>query len=711
MKYRFLILFLFNTQIIFSDGQLEQLVASVKAKESAQKGASLLVEKHKKSRNNLSRLAHGIASRGRYVKDRFFDATNYAKEFLLYGFDSTRSYNALLARYRDWLKTKYILRTDFDGFERDRDALHTYAEVSDDNLQKQYDFYKKQRASIITDPGLSEDEQRFIEQRLKHINDGLKKFFSSEEDQSFAVNLKKMEKVPRIAVCASGGGFRAMTATAGFIKGLEKTGLLDTVLFMSALSGSSWATFPRAYGIPTNLLIKGYKKYARLSVSLRNGFILMDADQKKNLMAQAWQTEDCDFPERDIMRDNFLRKFYFEQPLDSITFFGDLIGHMVLAPFDDPTLYRDLAMKFPQPRQRVLLSQLKMYLEKDGCADFPLPIATAVTPLMDMITAARQKAGNDLLHWIEFTPYAIGTRYVGADMKTKGAFVPVWAFNRKFAPEYESAAGFFSKGEPIRYVSQDYAPEMPLGNLLGIWGSAFTFSFRDLIRILGFDHLLGDGSFSFGTIFKTVIDLGMKIAHPFGFFKDSRFLPATVHNFFESLPDSPFVKRTLTLVDAGIAFNLPLPPLLEAERGVDIILIMDASANVFHSDSKGQRRSEALEKAAEWARVKGIPFPQIKGSAAYAKAVQFDLFDNALHPVTVFKGTDGAPTLIYIPLVDTQKTRTTFSIEKCMQESCKTTSFNYKNEEIEGIANHMETMVITYLPIIKEAIKDHFTEG
>lgn len=43
-------------------------------------------------------------------------------------------------------------------------------------------------------------------------------------------------------VC-SGGGYRAMIATAGFLKGAEKTGLLDSTVYLTGMSFSQYFAF------------------------------------------------------------------------------------------------------------------------------------------------------------------------------------------------------------------------------------------------------------------------------------------------------------------------------------------------------------------------------------------------------------------------------------------------------------------------------------
>lgn len=59
------------------------------------------------------------------------------------------------------------------------------------------------------------------------------------------LHLKRLPyKIPIISVCASGGGFRSMLSTQGFLQGLSDIGLIDSIYYMTTLSGSSWGIFP-----------------------------------------------------------------------------------------------------------------------------------------------------------------------------------------------------------------------------------------------------------------------------------------------------------------------------------------------------------------------------------------------------------------------------------------------------------------------------------
>jgi len=90
----------------------------------------------------------------------------------------------------------------------------------------------------------------------------------------------------RIGICTSGGGFRAMFATAGLMCGLEKNSLLPLITHCIGLSGSTWFFFPWVLSkqLPTlytdslvKLLTKGlihtlteqYREFARISLDKR----------------------------------------------------------------------------------------------------------------------------------------------------------------------------------------------------------------------------------------------------------------------------------------------------------------------------------------------------------------------------------------------------------------------------------------------------------
>ncbi|ROL53839.1 Cytosolic phospholipase A2 gamma [Anabarilius grahami] len=85
-------------------------------------------------------------------------------------------------------------------------------------------------SKVRIEPSLNKNEAEFIDGRRKSVLQSLKKL---QIDCS-------QNEVPNIALLGSGGGERAMVALLGSLVQLQKTGLLDSILYLSGVSGSTW---------------------------------------------------------------------------------------------------------------------------------------------------------------------------------------------------------------------------------------------------------------------------------------------------------------------------------------------------------------------------------------------------------------------------------------------------------------------------------------
>jgi len=115
------------------------------------------------------------------------------------------------------------------------------------------------------------------------------------------------DAVPTIALVASGSGFRAMLATLGFLSGFEKTGLLDTVTYISALSGSTWAV--GSWFASQASVVQCTEK---LLPGIAPGLLPIRYDGVR------------------LMINTILSKWCFEQPLTSVVFYDALVANRVL---------------------------------------------------------------------------------------------------------------------------------------------------------------------------------------------------------------------------------------------------------------------------------------------------------------------------------------------------------------------------------------------
>ena len=116
---------------------------------------------------------------------------------------------------------------------------------------------------------------------------------------------------------------------------------------------------------------------------------------------------------------------------------------------------------------------------------------------------------------------------------------------------------------------------------MGIFGSAFEINIKDIIRLLAdqlaatnyqVPKILGN---AIKKALSLIIDSSVAHARPF---------PSMLSNFSYHHKDSPMEhEKTLQLIDAGIDFNLPFPPLLRPARGLDILIMVDSSATVINA--------------------------------------------------------------------------------------------------------------------------------
>lgn len=181
--------------------------------------------------------------------------------------------------------------------------------------------------------------------------------------------------VPTIAIVASGGGFRAMTGTLGFLIGAEKIGLLNATTYMVGLSGSTWLMAPWvSAGIP----LTEFKEY--LAEKIQKGIKYVSLTKMK------------------ILVDAIYVKHLYQQPITFIDLYGALLANVLLSDFGDN-------------RQRVHLSDQAHNVVS---AQVPYPIYTAVR--------AEPYAASQ---WYEFTPYEVGGSWLGC-------YIPSWGYGRAF---------------------------------------------------------------------------------------------------------------------------------------------------------------------------------------------------------------------------------------------------------------------------------------
>jgi hypothetical protein len=551
----------------------------------------------------------------------------------------------------------------------------------------------QQQNALVAQVRLSSDicneEKAFKQKRLVHVKQSLQKMLG-----------KELAHVPTIAVCASGGGYRAMIGTLGLYEGLSEQNSngsrwIDCITYASCLSGSTWFTMPRAMGAPIGAIKDGYKKYS--------GSLVKNPLNKNRFK---YGKGDSYFDESQAANDNIMRLFVWGIPISLPVLYGGRVAHTVLASFDDPKIHAqyNTAIGFPkQSRQQMLISQTKNYIEQSNCSTFPMPIGTMAAPLASQSMAETQKTKSTPYLWAEVTPYEVGFDYYANNALT-GAYIPTWASGRKFNTTDKRWFKWARKKREAELKSTNNAPEITAGTFLGIFGSAFNASAKDGLRIF-FDFHQGASGVK-GVVAK-IVNKVLTLQNPFSVFLpggNTRVFPAELLNHAALEPNSPFYgSGNWVVVDAGVAGNLPFWPLLKKGREVDVIISFDLSDNV----SQG---STALIEAERLARNRNIPFPIIEKSSEYAKRTTqwVTVFDQ--YPV----GMNG-PIVINLSLVDNPNGKPVyyisagkqvpFFIKECFKGDCKTSNFDYTAASIDGLSALGKAIAQSAAPYIKASLE------
>lgn len=492
-------------------------------------------------------------------------------------------------------------------------------------------IFKKAPAHVRLGHDLPLEEQLIIERRITHTKPALAKFLETSLDEK--QNL-------RIGFCGSGGGYRAMLSTVGFLVGAQKIGLLDTVLYMSALSGSTWALGPwTSLDLPIDQFKRQLINKTQDTVSLAGKELLPPPGPA--------QLADVIF--------NLELKYLFHQPITSIDLWGAMIANKLFEPATN--------------RQNIYLSNQRNIIA-DGKHIFP--IYTAVNP------------GDNLQYnWFEFTPFEVGC----TNLK---AFTPTWAFGRKFL-----------NGKAISSTTvagDQYGPEQTLGYYLGIFGSAFTVNLEEILSMMQQAEDTTSEDYDSMELKVSVIEEIAKNLAGIKDFRKSRISPAKLYNYTYGLAESPLKdEKQITLVDAGLAFNLPTPPLLRPQRALDVIFILDSSADI---GTAGE-----LKKAERYANQNNLPFPKIDYDQAKTQAI------------SVFRDKNDAkiPTIIYMPLIKDPNLPgirnnprfINFDPKKCVEKDyCSTFNFKYEQEEFETLTLLTEINMSENYNLIKQTFKE-----
>ncbi|MGB8467721.1 MAG: hypothetical protein WCE21_01840 [Candidatus Babeliales bacterium] len=537
---------------------------------------------------------------------------------------------------------------------------------------------------------LSEVEQSFLSVRKERALQALSKFLGAPSSNA---------TVPTVGISLSGGGYRAMICTSGFMQGLERLKILDGVTYTCALSGSTWFVAP---WISLNAR-RGYMSVADYNQSLLDK---IRANQFDVLSSQ--------------MRTRFNHKLFgfnvlwprlvFKQPLNAIDIYGALLADVLLADFGD----------------KRYSTQLVDQLSAVETGRLPWPLYTAVS--MHKVGTAQK------YHWYEFSPSSVRNVSLNYSM-------PLFAFGAQFA-----------NGLPI-----EPTPTYPLSTLMGLFGSAFTVNAKDIQRMtkatvqeeIAWYHkpahwfsqardVLGQlvdvvKKRDFATLrtmlnnnkekaqeaaFEMIIDA---MANYDGTISTLRAAPLQIFNPFKgvsSIPDWLRNRQYLTFIDAGLDNNVPLRPLFDPWRSVDIIIVNEASGNALEAMDELERELAAMRPELRVSYELDRTVYQDHERYGYVSPRVMRVYrpiDATSAPLVIGVTYAKDPDLIaHVQQSDDLELQelieqthiTDFDPEVCLQSTCGTFNFNYTAEQFTQLSGVVEFNLRAHHQLLRELIKE-----
>ena len=448
---------------------------------------------------------------------------------------------------------------------------------------------------VDTSCKICQQENDYITQREENIiKPAIKRILGND------IKLTDNAKLPKVGFCFSGGGYRSMISSLGFMQGAQEAGILDLSSYFASLSGSTWMMAP----LLLRSLFDSNLKLADFRQKLKERVV--DLDFKKFSVSSI---------DAIINRLDFKDKITGK--IDPVDLWGGIFADRLLGD-----LGIDNAQKYSFLQIRRFLGQSKNY---------PYPLFTAVVPDVRPY------------EWFEVGPYSSGCEYVGGYVETK-----------YFGSLY-SGGTLYQK-----------LPEKDLGEYMGIFGSAYCFSCTEVFTFM---------KETFAKVIKKILkrskNRSFSLQGLLEKFVSERLFPSYFNNYTYAMLAKPFSsKESFKLVDAGMDYNLPFPPLFK--RNVDVIVVCDASGNVLDL-GYGE-----LEKAAKYAQRKSIKFPDLKNGKEIEKHIYF------------FEGKDkDTPSIIYLENPD----------------SYSTLKFNYSEREFNSLCDSMKNLVEKSKQTIFYAIK------
>ncbi|XP_062823239.1 uncharacterized protein LOC100562400 [Anolis carolinensis] len=433
-------------------------------------------------------------------------------------------------------------------------------------------------------------EQDFLCKRKKHVARALENLLEQKLQN---------HEVPVIAVMATGGGARAMSAFYGHLSALQKLNLLDCITYLCGASGSTW-TMRSLYEdndwSQKDLIGPIHKAQGHIVRNKSNVFSL----------------EALQFYDQELRRRR--------QEGYSVSF-TDMWSLIIDRMFHDES-----NSKLSDQQQAVNKGQN------------PLPLYVALNVKEDAQTTSEFK------EWCEFSPYEVGFSKYGAFIRSED-FGSEFYMGRLMKKKPESRICFL-EGIWSNIFSLNL---VDVWNLYQLWQWPFSGQEEDnskgstsTTQVSEYHATCDTPSIFHGVLTRRPIGEGKpNFLRGLQLHKDyyqNKSFSMWQDSYLDQLPNhlTPLEKE-LCLVDAGYFINTSFPPLLRKERNVDVIISLD-----YHLM---ETKFKSIENMSKYCIDQKIPFPKIVlTEEERSNPKECYLFEDKENPE--------APIILHFPLVN-----------------------------------------------------------
>lgn len=452
----------------------------------------------------------------------------------------------------------------------------------------------------------------------------------------------------RLAICCGGGGNRAMIGTIGLLLGAAKSKVLDTALYISGASASTWSIVPFSYLAATSYRGQSFEK---VLTDMKQSLTLMLDDPSMINIQGIYAPPLISFDSTDDFSVDIAKRFAYDQPLTLVNLFGALVGDYSLKLLGCDRLSERWSTIAPE-------------VEK---GNIPLPLCSAIFEV-DSVQEFLQ------YEWFEMSPFQAGSSRLG--------YVPI-----------QYLGSYFQNGSlDLNRLCYEY----PISFYLGVCGSTFSMTIQDIGTI----QRTTDRQ---ATIFKELLEQDcttqpkrhalFENSFIYGFVQDwihdiitsrNSLTYAQFPNYSQGFSTSSLRDNDIVgLFDSGIDFDLPLPTLVDRpERNLDIVILYDS-----HSGSE-----VALRDISSYCQKKGIAFPDMSG------VTQLDLQSQVMTVINdprLHNYDSTVTTYIYFPTNDLDISSSPYLAY----------NFKYTENDIEQLSNKMEQAFLSKASEIREIMK------